>query len=120
MLFVGPSSAYLAYVDDVLPSLGEESVQICTLRDLVPEGSAVAAEGDAEVARLKSSAALLDAIEAAVAYYERPPSRGLVVETPWADLQLSPAEWGAAFESADPGTPHNEAREQVGRRFSTC
>ena len=29
---------YLDYVADVLPSLGEEGVQTCTLRDLVPEG----------------------------------------------------------------------------------
>ncbi|MFI5425733.1 hypothetical protein ACHMWU_01900 [Aeromicrobium sp. UC242_57] len=39
VLFVGPSRPYLAYVADVLPSLGEDGVQTCTLRDLVPEGS---------------------------------------------------------------------------------
>ena len=39
VLFVGPHQAYLAYVDDILPSLGEDSVQICTLRDLVAEGA---------------------------------------------------------------------------------
>ena len=43
VLFVGPSQPYLAYVSDVLPSLGEEGVQTCTLRDLVPEGAAAAA-----------------------------------------------------------------------------
>ena len=40
MLFVGPHQPYLAYVADVLPSLGEEGVQTCTLRDLLPEGAA--------------------------------------------------------------------------------
>ena len=40
VLFVGPHQPYLAYVSDVLPSLGEEGVQTCTLRDLVPEGAA--------------------------------------------------------------------------------
>ena len=39
VLFVGPHQPYLAYVADVLPSLGEEGVQTCTLRDLVPEGA---------------------------------------------------------------------------------
>ena len=39
VLFVGPHQPYLAYVADVLPSLGEEGVQTCTLRDLVPGGS---------------------------------------------------------------------------------
>ena len=55
VLFVGPHQPYLAYVSDVLPSLGEEGVQTCTLRDLVPEGAAAAVETDPEVARLKSS-----------------------------------------------------------------
>ena len=40
VLFVGPHQPYLAYVADVLPSLGEEGVQTCTLRDLVAEGAA--------------------------------------------------------------------------------
>lgn len=38
LLIVGPHDAYLACVADVLPSLGEEGVQTCTLRDLVAEG----------------------------------------------------------------------------------
>ena len=42
VLFVGPHQPYLAYVADVLPSLGEEGVQTCTLRDLVAEGAAAA------------------------------------------------------------------------------
>ena len=56
VLFVGPHQPYLAYVADVLPSLGEEGVQTCTLRDLVAEGATAADEADPEVARLKSSA----------------------------------------------------------------
>ena len=36
-----------------------------------------------------------------------------MVETPWADIWVSPADWAEAFEAADPGTPHNEARDQV-------
>ncbi len=56
VLFVGPHEPYLAYVADVLPSLGEEGVRTCTLRDLLPEGAGAVAETDPEVARLKSSA----------------------------------------------------------------
>jgi hypothetical protein len=52
VLFVGPHQPYLNYVSDVLPSLGEEGVQICTLRDLVREGAAAGVEADPEVARL--------------------------------------------------------------------
>ncbi len=113
VLFVGPHPAYLAYVADVLPSLGEEGVQTCTLRDLVPEGAAAVAESDQRAAQLKSSARLVGAIESAVLHYERPPTKALTVETPWADAWLSAQDWAEAFGAVEPGTPHNEARDQV-------
>ncbi|MFD9903181.1 RNA polymerase recycling motor ATPase HelR [Streptomyces sp. NPDC059063] len=113
VLFVGPHRPYLAYVADVLPSLGEEGVQTCTLRDLVAEGAAAAVEADPEVARLKSSAGLVQAIEKAVAFYEEPPGKGMTVTTPWSDIRLSAGDWAVAFSAAEPGTPHNEARDQV-------
>lgn len=113
VLFVGPTPAYLAYVDDVLPSLGEESVQICTLRDLVAEGATAETEADPDVALLKSSGDLVMAIETAVGFYEEPPSKGMTVETEWSDVWLSAAEWAEAFDSADPALTHNEARDRV-------
>ena len=119
VLFVGPHQPYLAYVADVLPSLGEEGVQTCTLRDLVPEGATAVVEADPEVARLKSSADMVTAIEPAVRLYEEPPTRGMEVETPYADIWLSAAEWAEAFESPAPGTPHNEARDEVWEQLLT-
>jgi DNA helicase IV len=113
LLFVGPHKPYLAYVSDVLPSLGEEGVQTCTLRDLVAEGTAAAVEADPGVARLKSSADMVKAIETAVRFYENPPTNGMTVETRWSDIWLSADDWAEAFEAADPGTPHNEARDQI-------
>jgi hypothetical protein len=113
VLFVGPHRPYLAYIADVLPSLGEEGVQTCTLRDLVPEGAAAAVDTDSEVALLKSSVDMVKAIEPAVRLYEEPPTEGLMVETEWADLWISAADWAEAFEAPDSGTPHNEARDQV-------
>jgi Viral (Superfamily 1) RNA helicase len=117
VLFVGPHQPYLAYVSDVLPSLGEEGVQISTLRDLVPEGATAGTESDPGVARLKASAAMVAAIEAAVRFYEEPPTSRTTVETPWSDLRLTADDWAEAFESPDPGTPHNEARDQVWERL---
>lgn len=119
VLFVGPHQPYLAYVADVLPSLGEEGVQTCTLRQLVPEGATAPIETDPEVARLKSSADMVAAIEPAVRLYEEPPTEGLLVETQWSDIWLSPTEWAEAFDSRDPGTPHNEARDQVWEELLT-
>jgi DNA helicase IV len=113
VLFVGPHQPYLAYIADVLPSLGEEGVQTCTLRDLVAEGAAAAIEANPEAARLKSSADLVKAIEPAVRFHERPPTEGMTVETDWSDLWLSADDWAEACEAAEPGTPHNEARDQI-------
>jgi hypothetical protein len=113
VLFVGPHQPYLAYVSDVLPSLGEEGVQTCTLRDLVPEGAAATPETDPEVSRLKSSADLVKAIEAAVRFYENPPGNPMTVETPWSGIRLSAGDWAEAFDAAEPGTAHNEAREAI-------
>ncbi|WP_329127144.1 AAA family ATPase [Streptomyces caniferus] len=113
VLFVGPSRPYLAYVADVLPSLGEEGVQTCILRDLVPEGAGAGVEPDPRVALLKSSADLVKAIEPAVGIYEEPPTEGMTVSTHWSDLWLSADDWAAAFDAVEPGTPHNEARDQI-------
>ena len=113
VLFVGPHQPYLAYVSDVLPSLGEEGVQTCTLRDLVAEGATAALETDPEVARLKSSAGMVKAIEPAIRFYEQPPAKPMTVETPWSDIWLSADDWAEAFEAPEPGTPHNEARGQI-------
>ena len=117
LLFVGPSDGYLAYIDDVLPSLGEEGAQTCTIRNLVLEGADAVPEHDPRVAELK--AGLLDAIEAAVRHYERPPTKRVTVGTPWADVELGRADWAEAFDSAEAGTPHNDARDRSGRRSST-
>lgn len=113
VLFVGPHRPYLDYVADVLPGLGEEGVRTCVLRDLIAEGAEAALEDDPEVARLKSSARMVHAIEPAVGLYEEPPAKGMTVSTHWSDIWLSAADWSAAFAAPEPGTPHNEAREQI-------
>jgi hypothetical protein len=113
VLFVGPHQPYLAYVADVLPSLGEEGVQTCTVRDLVAEGATAAIESDPHVAGLKSSANLVKAIETAVRFYEEPPTTGMTITTPWSEVRLSADDWAEAFEAAEPGSAHNEAREDI-------
>lgn len=113
VLFVGPHQPYLDYVADILPGLGEEGVATCTLRDLVPEGAAARIERDPDVARLKSSADPVTAIQRAVAYYEDPPTDELVLETPWTDVRVGADDWSEAFEAPEPGTPHNTARDEV-------
>ena len=119
VLFVGPTPAYLSYVDDVLPSLGEDGVQICTLRDLVVEGADARAESEPQVATLKSGAELARAVESAVRAYERPPTATITVETPWVTVSVDPGVWVEAFDSAESGTSHNDARDQVWEELLT-
>jgi hypothetical protein len=119
VLFVGPHQPYLAYVADVLPSLGEEGVRTCTLRDLVAEGATATAETDPDVALLKSSARLVQAIEAAVRFYEEPPTTGTTVTIGGSDIRLSADDWAEAFDAPGPGTPHNEARDEIWEELLT-
>ncbi|NUL48851.1 AAA family ATPase [Cellulosimicrobium funkei] len=113
ILFVGPHEPYLAYVADVLPSLGEDGVLTSTVLGLVPEGGTAPAEADQAVAALKARRDLVDAVEPAVGLYEEPPADGLLVTTPWAEIWLSADDWVEAFAARDASTPHNEAREEV-------
>ncbi|MFZ2238499.1 MAG: AAA family ATPase, partial [Gordonia amarae] len=113
VLVVGPHRPYLSYVADVLPGLGEQGVLTCTVADLVPESGCAVAESDPEVARLKASAAIVGAIEPAVRFYEETPRTSLTVDTDWGRLTLSPTDWAEAFGEAEPGTPHNDARDAV-------
>jgi DNA helicase IV len=119
VLFVGPHQPYLTYIADVLPSLGEEGVQTCTVRGLLPEGASAADESDPEVARLKSTADMVRAIEPAVRFYETPPTQGMEIETPYADIWVSVDDWADAFDARAPGTPHNEARDEIWEELVT-
>ena len=76
-------------------------------------------ETDPNVARLKSSADLVKAIEPAVRFYETPPAKGMTVETHWSGIWLSAGDWAEAFDAPEPGTPHNEAREQIWEELLT-
>ncbi|ANC30372.1 RNA polymerase recycling motor ATPase HelR [Isoptericola dokdonensis] len=113
VLVVGPHDGYLAYVADVLPSLGEDGVRLGTPTDLVPEGATARPEPDPRVAALKGDARMVDALDPAVALHENPPTSTLLVETPWADVVVTPRDWAEAFAAPDPGTPHDDARDEI-------
>ncbi|NHN57195.1 AAA family ATPase [Calidifontibacter sp. DB0510] len=119
VLVVGPHHPYLAYVADVLPSLGEEGVQTCTLADLVPEGAAVVPEPDSVVAQLKSSARLVEAIEPAVRFYEEPPTESLALDTVGGEVVITGSDWTEIFDTYDPGISHNDARELIWEELVT-
>lgn len=113
VLVVSPHDSYTAYVSDVLPNLGEDEVLVSTLSNMVSNAGAIEVESDARIRQLKATAAMVDAVERAIQVFEQPPVQELVIETPWADLMLSPAQWTAAVNSLESGLDHNAARSQL-------
>lgn len=113
VLFIGPHQPYLSYVEDVLPSLGEEGVRIGTLDHLVPESAFAVPETDARVRELKQSLALVSAVEDAVPFFEQVPQQDMVIETEWADMRITPGDWERAMQAVEYGEVHNEARGAV-------
>jgi DNA helicase IV len=75
VMVLGPSRAFLGYIAQVLPSLGEEAVVQVTITDLVPSVR-VRAEESIAVQRVKGDARMATVIERALAQ-----RRGVVRET---------------------------------------
>lgn len=111
LLFIGPTASYLRYVDDVLPRLGEDAVQMCTLSDLVPE-TATAPES-ADSARIKGALDPAEVVDRAVSLFEQPPTDDLSVPTPAGEIPVGLGMWAEAFRAGIGTTPHNDAREEV-------
>lgn len=65
VLVIGPNKVFLDYIGNVLPSLGERSVQQQTLLDLCIPKVPIDGEDSVEVARLKGSARMTEVIERA-------------------------------------------------------
>src|SRR5439155_4643757 len=78
VMVVGPSRAFLGYIAQVLPSLGEEAVLQVTLADLVPEVT-VRADDTPEAQLVKGDARMAAVVANAVSQRRRPLGRGFVV-----------------------------------------
>ncbi|HVE91066.1 MAG TPA: UvrD-helicase domain-containing protein, partial [Actinomycetota bacterium] len=71
VLLVGPSPAFLGYIEQVLPSLGEQTVTLATTASLV-SGFEVTAIDEPEVARIKGDSRMAVVTKNAVAGLSRP------------------------------------------------
>jgi hypothetical protein len=116
LLFVGPHRPYVDYVDDVLPSLGEEGALVCALSDLVRDGADAHHESDPQVRRVLADGRMVDAVDAAVRLWQRPPRQSVVIETAWGGIRLEPDEWAEIFAEPDT-TAHNVVRTEAWRRL---
>jgi DNA helicase IV len=116
VLLVGPSSVFLRYIEQVLPSLGEQDVQLSTLNGLKPRLHAIDSERQ-DVARLKGDARMTEVIARAVRDRERALAKELVLVVDGQHIRLTRGDTARIVEAARRrrGT-HNEKRPLVARR----
>lgn len=111
VLVVGPSSAFLRYINQVLPSLGETGVVSRTIGDLVP--GFVAQKSDTpRAAQLKGEARMANAVANAVAARERVPKHLPNVRINGMSVPMRKSDVIRALEDAKrTRSPHNKARK---------
>jgi DNA helicase IV len=111
VLLIGPNTTFLRYIGQVLPSLGETSVLLETIGDLMPGIEATGAER-AEVARIKGSPVMAKVVAAAVRDRQRVPHEGLEIRFERTEYRLSRQSLATARERARRSRrPHNQARQ---------
>lgn len=88
MLLIGPSTVFLRYIDEVLPSLGEDEVQLSTISALKPQHRVRAPESPS-VAITKGDGRMAKVIANAIRDREHPLARDLVVTLDGFRLVLS-------------------------------
>src|SRR4051794_4751475 len=76
VLFVGPSTTFLRYVEDVVPSLGEDRVVLATPADLGPTVTVTKVDPPAAAA-VKGDLRMVDVLARAVRAHERAPRAGI-------------------------------------------
>lgn len=110
VLLVGPSSAFMKYIERVLPSLGETGVVMASVGHLLPGVSATAPESP-EVALLKGRIDMAQVMANAVANRQRLPRGDERLDVEGTRLVLTQRQVRRARDRARAtGKPHNEAR----------
>ena len=114
VLVVGPNQAFLDYISNVLPSLGEKAVRQCTALDLCIPKVEVTSADDAETARWKGSADRLDEIEERALAAIQPPEDDVDVPIGARKFTFDAALIAEWIETAKNGVvPINQRRERL-------
>jgi DNA helicase IV len=117
ILVLGPSGTFLRYINQVLPSLGENDVVLATTSSLFPGVDAPGADSP-EAARVKGDAMMAGVMAKAVADLRQVPAATIEIKVDGTLYRLTPRicrqARADAEQAADPGTgdplPHNRAR----------
>ena len=117
VLVVGPNATFLRYIGQVLPSLGETSVLLSTIGDLLPGVTATAAE-PAAVAAIKGRPVMAKVIAAAVRDRQQVPAEPIRVDSDAGRVSLTPRMCAQARERARRSRrPHNLAAPVFAREM---
>ncbi|PHQ52794.1 helicase [Streptomyces cinnamoneus] len=110
VLIVGPNPAFLGYIGEVLPSLGETGVLLATPGELFPGVTATGADTP-EAARVKGAASMADALAHHVRDRQTLPGPGTVIPHQDGELRLDADLVAEARRRArETRLPHNLAR----------
>ncbi|MEU6216883.1 ATP-dependent DNA helicase [Streptomyces sp. NPDC047022] len=111
VLIVGPNPAFLGYIGEVLPSLGETGVLLATVGELFPGVKATATDTP-EAAAVKGRAAMADVLAAVVRDRQTLPDPVIAVPHDREVLMLDDGLVNVARERTRAAElPHNAARE---------
>ena len=114
MLVVGPNRVFLDYIANVLPSLGERSVQQRTIGDLAVPRVEVTAEDSVAAARVKGAAVMATVIERAALAQLTAPAEPVREPLGATAVVVEPAEIERWIDAALAGNqPLNRRREAV-------
>ncbi|WUT01130.1 AAA family ATPase [Streptomyces sp. NBC_00708] len=119
VLIVGPNPAFLSYIGEVLPALGETGVLLATQAELFP-GIHAHGTDTPRAAAVKGGAAMAEALEFAVRDRQLLPEPGSPLIVPHDDGDLI-LDWEIAYEARqaarDTRLPHNLARPHFAFRI---
>ena len=118
VIVVGPNLAFLSYIRNVLPALGELDVTQTTVTELVASVPARGADSD-EAGRVKGDARMADVLRRALWAAIRPPADALVLprgSRRWRVPAHEIAELAA--ELRDRGVRYGAGRELLGHRIA--
>lgn len=109
VLIIGPSQAFVHYIDDVLPCLGETDILIRTMSEMLP-GVTVNCKDSPLAAKVKGDLRMVQVIKSAIKRHIRIPRELPAISVNGMKLRLEPEEIAKGQAFAGSAGPYEVAR----------
>lgn len=109
VLIIGPSQAFVHYIDDVLPCLGETDILIRTMSEMLP-GVTVNCKDSPLAAKVKGDLRMVQVIKSAIKRHIRIPRELPAISVNGMKLKLEPEEIAKGQAFARSAGPYEVAR----------